>query len=295
MCHNKYMHKRGKLPKRIIALIVCGCIIFSIGVIALGFYIHFLCAHSLKCIPPKAERVDISAVLDKEVLSQEDYSLLYSQTGLTKVGIDRAREKGDAGKRRILAIQDDVYKQYGIIHDTIAPYACQDDIDGDVTNIYLEKGDIIVTSSTHIAGFRIGHSGLVTDVSSNGISASILQASVIGETSDFGSFADFSSRINFIILRPKPELISKGDVENICTFAKENLTGLTYFPAAGVLSAKENYSLTQCSHLIWSAYNHFGFDLDSNGGMVVTPKNLSHSAYLEPVQVFGFDYDKLWE
>lgn len=288
------MTKR-RLPKKIIALIVCGSIIFAIGVVALGFYFHFLSAHRLKVIKPGYAREEIAAVLDKDELSEDDYALLYRQTGLTKIGIDRAREHGEYGKSRVLKIQKDVFDEHEVVHDLFAPYVCQDDIKDSVTNIYLEPGDIIVTSSTHIAGFRIGHAGLVCDSLNGGANGRILQASQIGSTSDFGDFSDFSSRINFMILRPNPELIDAQTVADVCEFAKTELTGLSYFPAAGVLSKKSNVKKTQCAHIVWYAYNKFGYDLDSNGGAVVTPKNLADSEYLEVVQVFGFDFGKLWK
>ena len=43
------------------------------------------------------------------------------------------------------------------------PYACTDYIETHIPNIYLEDGDVVITSSTHISWVRIGHAGLVTD------------------------------------------------------------------------------------------------------------------------------------
>lgn len=44
---------------------------------------------------------------------------------------------------------------------------------------------------------------------------------------------------------------------------------------------------TQCAHLVWFAYYRFGYDLDSDGGCIVTPENLYHSDLLELIQVYG--------
>ena len=54
---------------------------------------------------PTEERVDVAAILKKESLTEEDYALLYRQTGLTKIGIDRAREHGAGGISGVGTIQ----------------------------------------------------------------------------------------------------------------------------------------------------------------------------------------------
>ena len=45
---------------------------------------------------------------------------------------------------------------------------------------------------------------------------------------------------------------------------------------------------------MWQAYFNFGYDLDSNGGAIVVPKDIATSPLLEVVQVYGFDPDRLW-
>ena len=65
----------------------------------------------------------------------------------------------------------------------------------------------------------------------------------------------------------------------------------------GILSFQYNedsFTRTQCAHLVWYAYRHFGVDLDSNGGLVVTPPEMANSPYVEVVQIYGFDPVKLW-
>ena len=44
---------------------------------------------------------------------------------------------------------------------------------------------------------------------------------------------------------------------------------------------------TQCAHLVWLAYRHFGYDLDSDGGYIVTPYDIYSSEFLELVQIYG--------
>jgi len=98
-----------------------------------------------------------------------------------------------------------------------------------------------------------------------------------------------------MILRPNPELISASTVKNIVDFAAKNLTGIPYEGFAGVLTDKNEIKKTQCAHIVWYAFKQFGIDLDSNGGLLVTPYDICNSEHLELVQVFGFDKDKLWK
>ena len=51
---------------------------------------------------------------------------------------------------------------------------------------------------------------------------------------------------------------------------------------------------TQCAHLIWSAFAAAGYDIDSDGGWLVTPRDLARSPLLEVVQVYGVDPRKPW-
>lgn len=45
----------------------------------------------------------------------------------------------------------------------------------------------------------------------------------------------------------------------------------------------------QCAYLVWYAWNHFGYDLDSDGGHFVTSADLLHSDLLEVVQVYAME------
>lgn len=280
--------KEIKLTYKIIIAIVLAAVIDFASIACIGLQISFVKADKIVCWRPDYEEKDISAILEKSELDEHDYTVLYSQTGLTKIGIDRALEKGTTGKLHILEIQKDFFKEHKVINEFFAPFVCQDKIDGRVSYIYLEDGDIVVTSSTHISGWRAGHAGLVTDAQ-NG---RILQASAIGETSSFGSMKDFHDRVNFIILSPRTDEATKSQVVK---FAEENLVGKIYDPTVGVFSKKNTSARTQCAHLVWYAYNKFGTDLDATGGPVVTPHDLLISPYVDIVQVFGINPIKLWK
>ncbi|MDE7167908.1 MAG: hypothetical protein K2O28_03565 [Clostridia bacterium] len=277
---------KKKLTKRIIALIVCAAFIVFLALVAFGLQIAFWVSDStIRCIQPDYEMQELD--LDGEL----DYELLYRQTGLTKIGIERALKKGEAGKNLIKQIQADFFEPHEVKNDQVAPYACTDYIEKHVANIFLEDGDIIVTSATHISFVRIGHAGMVTDERYG----NVLEANAYGTYSKIGKIQYFTNRVNFMVLRPNPEMISPDVVQDVVKYAKTSLLDIPYEGLAGVVTSKNDIKKTQCAHIVWWAYKQFGIDLDSNGGAMVVPYDLAHSAYLQPVQVFGFDLDELWK
>lgn len=51
---------------------------------------------------------------------------------------------------------------------------------------------------------------------------------------------------------------------------------------------------TQCAHLIWAAFAAYGYDADSDGGWLVTPRDLALSPLFEVVQIYGVDPAAIW-
>ncbi len=280
------MSKKEKLSKKIIFAIISAVAAGAVLITAAAMQTGLAAAHSHLCWRPDYEMADISRILEKDEPDDGDYEILYRQTGLTKLGADRMLSRGEAGKKRILRIQTDYFAEYEIAERTSAPFLCTDYLeDAYVTAAYLEDGDIIITSSTHLSGYRMGHSGLVVDAAGNGV----LQASSYGEKSYVGSVTDFTDRTNFMIFSPKVGAETKALVAE---YARANLTGKPY--GVGLFAGKDSITRTQCAHLVWYAYKKFGVDIDGNGGKLVTPKDISASPELELVQVFGFDPYKLW-
>lgn len=238
-------------------------------------------------IKPDRKQIDLSEILAKSVISDEEYQILYEQTGLTKLGIDRCLANGSDGIERIKDIQSSLFRDYSVEHDCFAPFLCADEINGVADFCYLENGDILITLSTHFSVFEMGHAGLVTDAKNN----RVLQANSYFSKSSLGTVYDFTDRLNFMILSPTAD----SDIKNqVAAYSEDNLLGKKYAISAGVLSDKNKCERTQCAHIVWYAYNQFGIDLDANGGLVVTPKNIANSGQVEVVQVFGFDLEKLW-
>jgi len=128
------------------------------------------------------------------------------------------------------------------------------------------------------------------------ISPLTLEAISLGHDSTIRSLRSWTEWPSFVVLRLTE--LSKRERAVVADYAERNLKQIPYSLTAGMwdeeaeelaedLQEGEALGGTQCAHLIWYAYNHFGYDLDSNGGMLVTPKDLYESSLLEMVQVYG--------
>lgn len=305
--------EKRRLPKRIIALIVAGAFIAALGITVLGFFIAFWISDAKAYVwRPSYEMLseaELKAVYEKETLTDGDYEVLFEQTGLTRIGIDRAK-KASGGWARVLAIQQSYFKERGVKPEQFAPLVCTDLLSGDpAETIYLQRGDIIITSSTHFSGFRIGHSAIVT----NGAAGRIFQSNQVGVANYYSTVGEmFTNRINFMVLRIKPEYFSgsgqddeeyRKNLDRVTSFIEHDLKDMPYSVFTGVFTKKDSTAATSCSHLIWYGFKHFddenggkyNLDLDSNGRLLVVPKNISESPYVELVQTFGFDPEKMYE
>lgn len=303
---------RKKLPKRIIALIVAGAFIAVLGFTLLGFYIGFWVADGeAHTWTPAYEMLDgdaLKAIYDKPEPSEEDYEILFRQTGLTKTGIDRAKKQKN-GWAKVLAIQKSYFTERGVETELYAPLVCTDYHTGDPAEmIYLERGDILITSSTHFSGFRIGHSAIAVDNYGR-----IFQSNQVGVASGYARATEmFGNRTNFMVVRIKPEYFSdaktddeqyRSNLDRVTSYIENDLKDVKYSVFTGIFTKKDSLAATSCAHMIWYGFKHFddandgkfNLDLDSNGRLLIVPKNISESPYVELVQTFGFDPEKMYE
>lgn len=253
---------------------------------------------------PDYSKEDISGYLQKHNLKDEDYVFLFKQTGLTRVGIDALRESGRS--KDLLAVQERFFQKNEVVCERnfliFREMIKREEAPGrrvsmadDVKTAFpvLEDGDILLTFSSRFLGWRNGHAALVVDAE-KGLT---LEARTLGRDSAILSLRGWLDRPSFAVLRLRG--VSKEDRAVIADYAKRNLVDLPYRLTAGMWgrdvkslkrslqSEGEALGGTQCAHLIWCAYNHFGYDLDANGGVLVTPKDLYNSTLLEFVQVYG--------
>jgi len=141
----------------------------------------------------------------------------------------------------------------------------------------IQDGDILVTDSTYCLCFRHGHAALVVDAD-KGIT---LEAFGLGTESEFSRLEEWRRYPHVVILRLRAsEHIRKGVAE----YAGKYLVGVPYMLSPGVVDDKDmdgSYWGTQCAHLVWAAFAACGYDVDGDGGWLVTPKDFTSSELLQ--------------
>lgn len=241
----------------------------------------------------KSEWNAIIGIIQKGgTLTEENYETVFSQTGLGKPAIDKFKKSRNTAE---LQNYYDYYmknKDYECVREGLFAYHeyITDENGNKIENppfADLQNGDIIITLSIHTFGWRHGHAAIVTDAA-NGTT---VQAVMLGEKSAFGNVSEWTGFPLVAVLRAKD--LDANTRQQIADYAKNNLVGVDYSLFAGVFSKNEEIpTKTQCSHLVWYAYNQFGINIDYNDGETVTPKDILKSDKLEIVQVYG-NIDKM--
>lgn len=275
----------------ILLAVLFGIVVF-LALLAAALLIADTAVDASARVLPSYAREDISALLEKESRTEEDYRTLYLQTGLGRSALDEMQ--GDA--ERILEFQDALYYEGELSHEEVA-VTTKRDIFADASYrapiVDLQNGDVLVTSTCHSFGWRNGHAALVV----NARNRSTLESVSLGVPSVVNTYGDdwFRYGTNFMVLRLKDADESARDA--IAQTALERLRNIPYSLTVGVLSPKdqgETPQETHCSHLVWQAYHYYGYDIDSDGGLICTAQDIARSDLFEVVQVFGFDPVELW-
>lgn len=262
--------------------------IFTISLAVLSAIVIFLQSgmvytHKSIAWTPDYKKQDISTVINRTQLTEEDYKLLFKQTGLTRLGIDGFRKNNS--QEDILKIQQDFFTNYDFHNEIFAPFTCSDRLVKNITLAPLKKGDIILSRSSHISYLQSGHAGLVVD----GEKGLVINASGYGNDSCIEDVSVLNCRPTILVLRPK---VSEEKASEIADFAIKNLDGKKYSLFSGIFGEKgeeESIDKTHCSHLVWYSYKAFGIDIDSNKGLAVWPKDIEKSEHLELVQIYGIN------
>lgn len=224
----------------------------------------------------------------KETLTEEtDYETIFLQTGLGKVAVDKL--VSEENFEEILNTQQRFFTQPDMKCKEIFGWFTKSDRISKGTApefVDLQPGDVLLTLSTHSAGWRHGHAGLVIDENT------VLECMTLGNDSELASVKHWSKYSNFAVLRVKDVTLELQ--EQVVAYAKENLCGVPYRLSAGLIGKKnckteESWFGLQCAYLVWYAWNQFGYDLDSDGGSLVTARDLMESELLEMVQIYGMD------
>ena len=228
----------------------------------------------------KAERVK------KVELSKEtDYETFFAQTGLGKEAVDELLETEDwesIRKAQNAFLSDDTVECVSVF----GWITRSDRIDSSesVPIVKLKSGDILVSFSTHSMGWRHGHAGLA--VSEN----KVLECTSFGKNSRIVGSKHWRKYSNYVVLRVKDA--TKEEKEKVVEYACENLLAVPYRVTAGFIGEKaaditKPYFGLQCAYLVWYAWQSVGIDLDSNGGRLVTVRDVARSRQLEIVQIYG--------
>lgn len=243
------------------------------------------------------EKADIREIICKEEWREADYALLYQQTGLSAPALDALAAQGR--REELLELQKEYFSEVRISckpNTIISREEYLVDEDGNpvkgMSIPCVEDGDILITGCSHVLGFRNGHAAIVVDAQKR----MVLEAQVLGSPSVIVSLDKWERYPSFLVLRLKDA--DEEERARIAAFAKELLTGVPYHLTAGIreklpgtdiksCDAEEPPSGTQCAHLVWYAYAHFGYDLDSNGGLFVTPDDIAGSEKLTVIQSYG--------
>lgn len=249
---------------------------------------------------PDYPEEDIIPYLEKEALTEEEYHILYRQTGLSRIAVDTLQKENrieneveNRKQNRIeeimLALQKRFFAEVEIdcecdsliFREVLKTQDTELQLSDTNTAIMpvLENGDILITFNTHFLGWRNGHAAIVVDAE-KGLT---LEALTLGRDSAVLSLKSWAARPSFAVLRLAEA--SKEQRAEIAAYAEEALVQLPYHLTAGIGGGE--ISGTQCAHLVWCAYQKFGYDLDSDGGWIVTPKDLYESPLLEVIQLYG--------
>lgn len=254
---------------------------------------------------PEYPMEDIAEILGKTDPGPEDYQKLMQQTGLGQSAVRMLWQEGR--KQEMISLQQRFFAMPEMVCRPTTPFSreekrvTQEDAP-DFSKIFLtlEKGDILITFNSHVLGWRCGHAALVTDIEEG----KTLEARVMGTKSAICSMKHWAEYPGVAVLRVKK--LSREQREVVADEALKDLQGIPYqiLSWKGALFNEEQefspggadvpeISGTHCSHLIWTAYARAGVDLDSDGGMIVTPRDIFDSEELEVIQLYGMKRPKV--
>ncbi len=250
----------------------------------LAFYLGDLATEPLAHWQPRYDALDLSTLLERN-----DVDALLRQTGLTEIGLERVGRDANA----LLPYQKALFADVGVRCTRNSIFSKQEALVGLAASLVpLEDGDVLVSPCSHVSGWRNGHAAIVVDAA-NGLT---LESYVLGEKSaeqDVFAWREFPA---FLVFRLKGADAAKR--AEIAAYARRTLENVPYGFTNGIFTPKHRDGVapvdTQCAHLVWDAFFQFDFDLDSDGGAIVTPRDLAGSPLLELVQAYGMDPTKLW-
>ncbi len=269
---------KRRLLKRCVLTVVIIFLLLSAFVFAY-YLLQRYWAHRTPQFVPDYDMVQLS--------EDTDYETIFLQTGLGKSAVDKLIKKDKF--KDVLKAQEKMFNPPEVECSELIGWFTREDVlrEGRTPSFAdLQKGDILVTLSTHSIGWRHGHAALYVG------DGRVLQSEKLGTPSGTADTIYWRKYSNFAVLRIKN--VTPQMQKQVVEYANQTLKGVPYNPLAGIVGPKvydpnrPNYGL-QCAHLIWCAWEHMGYDLDSDGGRLVTVTDLLESDQLEVVQIYGMD------
>ncbi len=300
------MEEKGRFVKagKRVALVV-GCLAVCLA----GLWIWTGASEKAAHCMPRITRTSIEEILKKEEWEIRDYQVLGEQTGLSREALVYMKEQG---RQRELAVLQESYfapVEVACVSNSMiskTEYVVNGrGMPARATRIpYVEEGDILITCCSHVFGWRNGHAAMVVDADRR----LVLEAQVLGSPSVITSLNVWEEYPSFLVLRLRG--VDREERAAIAEYARNYLTGVSYHVTAGIwerllsgwaadgrkqagvndLGQGDSVNTlggTHCSHLVWYAYYQFGYDLDSDGGIIVTPKDIAGSEKLKIIQKYG--------
>lgn len=265
-------------------------ILLAVYTVASAYISSLFYIEGLAYFAPTAERCDLGGIVRKnccEALTDADYDVIYNQTGLGKPAV-QSLESFD----RLYDYQESYFAEIDFRCKANSPVSCEERVqNGKILLAPLEDGDILVTNASHVFSWRNGHAAIVTDAEHG----RTLEAVVIGTNSKPQNVSKWTAYPNFAVLRLKGA--DRETRAEIAKTALEYLDDVPYNVFIGLYPMK--YSSvsavrgTQCAHLVWLAYAAYGYDIDSDGGLIVTPQDIAESDLFDVVQVYGKNHSSL--
>lgn len=293
------MKKKTKINLKIFVKVLI-VFLFIIAAIFTFIAIRNKLTQPLAHVKPSYDKVSIESILDKSKFTENDYKTLFYQTGLGKDAVDTILEDKTNGKDRILKMQENLFKDVIINQEMITPITYQESLINNEGKLVFgtelapfENGYILVTRGTYSLGWRHGHAAIVIDSEHS----YTLEAAVLGQDSQIMGISKWKYYPNFMILKLKNS--NQEELDKISKYAVDTISKVPYRLTTGIFSSKYKEGIepigTHCSHLVWYPFMAHGYDLDFDGGMIVTPMDIANSPLLEIVQVYGFDPKELWK
>lgn len=292
------LHNRGKRISSVVAVIAITMLLFLYN----WNYEAVATTHT----QPGIEKINIYTWVKQRKLAEPQLHMLAHQTGLKEQVAEAMLENGQW--QQLLELQGACFapvstKSVQSTPVTISEYLVDGEghyVEGPQL-VSVQDGDILITKNSRFLGWRNGHAGLVVDAEAG----LVLEAIMLGLDTKLCSLDKWEGYPSFQVLRLTEDVDASWRGQAAAGYASEHLVDIPYQLLAGVRDrlfstsnamrhteqnavAVTDLKGTQCAHLVWYAYKQVGIDLDSDGGLFVTPADIQGSPYLEVVQSYGY-------